>query len=701
LRLPTLALVVAVGAGACTPPPEARQDLLAAPADAELRSDTLDLAFLERHGALGQRGLGPLEGRAGQGLVWMLGEKARLALPFRTTGDKQLRVQARCHESLGPELALDLTLNETPVASLAVTPVPQEFRVLLPAAAQRAGDNTLALTAPRQRQPPPGDADRRTLAAALLELEVHPLDAPRGAAAPGWQGTRLALPAAAAAAWYVRVPTRARLRVSASAEEAGAALRVALADDERSETLETLAVGRRRASRVLDLQAWAGRVARLELAGLEGSAELEELVLLFPVAPAQPSGSALDERPHVVIYLVDTLRADRLGAYGHPAPTSPRFDAFAGEALLFEDAWAQASWTRPATGSILTGLHPALHGADREDRALAPELTTLAESLKSAGYRTAAFVANHLVGGRFGFDQGFDHWNGGDDGLYGAPAAALGERALAWLDQGRGPFFLYVHTLEPHSPYTPEPPFEAPFAVPGYTGSRDTLGLLRLGQLGRLAPDGLRFLESRYQGEIRQNDAAFGALLDGLRARGLFDRSVVVFTSDHGEELLEHGGTEHAKTLYQELLRVPLAVRLPGGRGGGTRETHPVQQIDLMPTLLRLAGLPPARGLPGRDLADRWLGRDARPLEPPLLFAEERFTVISKAAVRAGDAKLILNSDGEALWRAGTQLELYDLERDPGEKENLVSRAPVRLRYLRQELDRFRKLSAAARKGRT
>jgi arylsulfatase A-like enzyme len=700
LKLPGAALIVALGAGACTGVPEARRDLLAAPADAELRSDTLDLGFLERQGALGQRGLGPLEGRAGHGLVWMLAARARLALPFRTASDKELRVRARCHESLGPELTLDLTLNETPVGSLALTPEPQEFRLLLPAAAQRAGDNLLTLSTPRQRRPPPGDPDRRALAVALSELDVRRIDTPQGAAPPRWQGTRLDLPAGAAVAWHLRVPPRARLRVSASAGPARATLRVALADDERGDTLDSLAIASGRVSRVLDLEPWAGSVARLEVAGEEGLGRLEELVLLSPGDAKAPAG-ALEERPHVVIYLVDTLRADRLGAYGHPAPTSPRFDAFAREALLFEDAWAQASWTRPATGSILTGLHPALHGADREDRALAPEQTTLAELLKAAGYRTGAFVANHLVGGRFGFEQGFDEWNGGDERLYGAPAAVLGERALAWLDRGRGPFLLYVHTLEPHSPYTPEPGYAAPFALPHYTGTRDTRGLLRLGQLGRLAPDGLRFLQSQYQGEIRQNDAAFGALLDGLRARGLLEGSVVVFTSDHGEELLDHGGTEHAKTLYQELLRVPLAVRLPGGRRGGTRETDTVQQIDLLPTLLRLAGVVAPGGLPGRDLAARWLGRDARPLEPPLFFAEERFTVISKAAVRAGARKLILNSDGEALWRAGTPLELYDLARDPGERDNLAARAPVSLRYLRQELERFRRLSAAARKGRT
>jgi arylsulfatase A-like enzyme len=338
------------------------------------------------------------------------------------------------------------------------------------------------------------------------------------------------------------------------------------------------------------------------------------------------------------------------------------------------------------------------HGVDREDRALPPSAVTIAERLKGAGYRTGAFVANHLLGGRFGFEQGFDTWNGGDASLYGATAATLGERALAWLDAGRGPFFLYVHTMEPHAPYTPSDEDAAPFALPGYAGDRDTRALLRLGQLGQLSPEGLRFLESRYRGEVHQNDRAFGALLDALRGRGLLDSTLVVFLADHGEELLDHGGTEHAKTLYQELVRVPLAVRLPGARRGGTRERGPVQQIDLVPTLLRFAGVARPDGLPGRDLAPLWLGTGPEQALPPLLFSEERFAVVDKYAARAGALKLILNNDGPELWRAGAHLELYDLVRDPRERANLAGSRPVTVAFLSQELERFRELQAALAK---
>jgi arylsulfatase A-like enzyme len=299
------------------------------------------------------------------------------------------------------------------------------------------------------------------------------------------------------------------------------------------------------------------------------------------------------------------------------------------------------------------------------------------------------------MGGRVGLDRGFQTWNEGDDGLYGRDASVLGERALRWIDAMPGPFFLYVHTLEPHSPYAPGAEDAAPFDEP-YSGDRDTRALLRLGQLGQLAPEGLRFLESQYLGEVRKNDRAFGELLDALRAAGRLEDTLVVFTADHGEELLDHGGTEHAKTLYQELIRVPLAVRLPGGARAGRRLAGTVEQVDLLPTLLGLAGVEPPASLPGRDLSRWWQGRAEAPA-PPVVFSEERFAVVDKFAARAGPLKLIFNNDGPALWRKGAHVELYDLEADPAERVNLADARPIASRYLLQELERFRRRAPGSR----
>jgi len=697
-----LAGVLVLAASACAKPRPAAVDLIQGFGEAELRADELDLATLAADPGFERRGWSRLEGPADRRMAWTVGPRSRLRLPFQSTGDKELYLKVRSHESLGPSLPLAVALNDASLGAIVLTPTEQEFRLVIPSSIQKPGDNVLEITAPRRRAPAPGDADRRELVAAFSALSVRPVGAAARSGLPALDAGRIALRPSSSAAYYLRVPAGARLSLEAQGSEAGKGRLVGrLEDDAARSVLVDLAVaGNRAATQEVGLETRAGAIVRLELANpaADGVVWLSRAQVTVPVPPAQrppaPPPAQASARPNVVLYVVDTLRADYLGAYGHAAPTSPRLDAFAGEAVLFEDAWAQASWTRSAMASILTGLHVGTHGVDREDRVLPPASHTLAEALRAGGYRTGAFVANHLLGGRFGFDQGFDAWNPAAQTLYGAPATDLVREALAWVDAGPRPFLLYVHTMEPHAPYSPTEEDLRPFLRAPYRGTTDTRALLRLGQLGTLPPDGLSFLRSRYEGEVHQNDRGFGALLDGLRARSLDTATVVVFTADHGEEFLEHGGTEHAKTLYQELVRVPLVVRLPGARGG-TRDKGAVQQIDLMPTLLALTGLP-APGLPGRDFSARLSGPAGTEGAAPLLFSEERFAVVDKAAVRAGDLKLIFNNDGPALWRAGSHLELYDLARDPLERSNLVASRPIAAAFLERRLEAFRNAHAGA-----
>jgi len=692
--------VLVLAASGCARPRPTAVDLVQGFAEAELRADSLDLPALASDPGFERRGWSRLEGPPGHPLAWAQGPRSRLRLPFQSTGDKELYLRVRSHDSLGSSLPLSLALNDAPLAEIVAAPAEQEFRVVIPSSRQRLGDNVLEITAPRRRVPPPSDPDRRALVAAFTALAVRPVGAALRSALPARDGARIALPASSSVSYYLRVPEGARLALAANAGEAGKGrVAVVLEDDAGRSEILSLGASARETKTEAGLEAKAGAIVRLEIGNPGADGAVWVTSARITVAPsraeAAPARATTSARPNVVIFLADTLRADYLGAYGHAAPTSPRLDAFARRAVLFEDAWAQASWTRSAVASILTGLHVGSHGVDREDRVLPPAAQTLAESLRAGGYATGAFVANHLLGGRFGYDQGFDAWNPGTQTLYGAPAADLVREALAWVDSGRRPFFLYVHTMEPHAPYTPSEEDLRPFAGEAYTGATDTRALLRLGQLGTLTPEGLRFLRARYQGEVHQNDRAFGALLDGLHARGLDDSTVVVFTADHGEEFLEHGGTEHAKTLYQELVRVPLVARVPGGREGA-REKATVQQIDLMPTLLALAGLPAPGMLPGRDLRGWLEGGPAPEAAPPVLFSEERFAVVDKAAARAGGLKLIFNNDGPALWRAGAHLELYDLARDPLEKTNLAGSHPIAAAFLERRLESFRNAQAAA-----
>jgi arylsulfatase A-like enzyme len=685
--------------GGCSKPARSPAlDLVADLRSAEIRSDFLDLPFLAADPLFERRGFARLETSGSRALAWSVRKEARLVLPFHSTGDKELRIRARSHESLGASLPLALALNDQALPGIDVTPVEQEFQIRLPASSQVRGDNVLTLTAPRQRVPSPGEADRRTLVVAYSELTVRPAGSQERPQQPGLDAGRLFIPPASSVAYYVRVPAQARLSVEAArGATTSPGLRVTLETEAGREPLLAVAPAGTERTEV-GLEARAGVIARLELAneGTRGLVFVPSARITVPRLEAAPRKPAsVGKPPNVIVFLVDTLRADYLGAYGQKSPTSPRFDAFAREAILFEDAWAQASWTRSAVASIFTGLYVGTHGVDLSDRVLPPGLARISERFKAAGYRTGAFVGNHLLGGRFGYSQGFDSWNGGDDRLYGSTASVLAEKALAWVDSGSAPMFLYVHTTDPHSPYDPSPENEAPFAF-DYRGDQDTRALLRLGQLGQLNAEGLRFLIARFKGEVRQTDRGFGLFLDGLKSRGLMDHGILVFTADHGEEFLEHGGTEHTKTLYQELIRVPLAVRLPRGLGAGMRLRETVQQIDLLPSLLGLAGLSVPGGLPGRDLSEGW--RNPSPTAPPspLLFSEERFAVTDKYSVRADRWKLIFNNDGPALWRAGAHIELYDLDRDPGEKANVASSFPIVTTFLLQRLDAFR---AARAKG--
>lgn len=687
-----LALLAALSCRGHRPaaPPSATRNLISLFGEAEVRSDALDLPYLAPLRGPGWAEAGP----PGAPVLWTRRASAELHMPFFSTADKELALRVRCQGSLGPRAEVSLALNGHPLGTLRVTSAEQEFRLAMPASAQVAGDNTLVLSLPGRGQPAKGRW--RSSGVALIALRVRPLGSTNTAAVPSLEDGRIRLPAGSSVAYYLREEGQATLELEA---EAGAAaptrLAVALQSDRERVPVGEVVMNARGTGRLrARLAAAPGAFVRLELANPgRGSLYLRAPRIEVPLQRAPVAGRPLPNRPNIVIFLVDTLRPDYLGAYGHKAPTSPRFDAFAREAIVFDDARAQAPWTRSAVASIFTGLHVGTHGVDRVDRKLSDRFETLARRLKAAGYRTGGVFASYVVRGAFGFGQGFDYWNTGED-LSWSPAGKITDRALRWLDSasGPGPFFLYVHTLDPHSPYEPEQENWTPFSF-DYRGERDTKTLLAAGaRRGRLPPDELRFLESRYEGEVLQDDKAFGALIDGLRDRRVLDDSIMIFISDHGEEFLEHHGTEHARTLYEELIHIPLAVRLPGGIRGGRRESYTVQQIDLMPTLLALADVPGPTGLEGRDLSAFWLG-EARPEEiPPLLISEARFELWDKLSVRSGSLTLIRNYDNPVTWRAGVDLELYDLSSDPAQKRNLVGPRPIAARYLDNRLRALRSL---------
>lgn len=421
-----------------------------------------------------------------------------------------------------------------------------------------------------------------------------------------------------------------------------------------------------------------------------------------PAGASEGSATAPAERPNLVLFVVDTLRADHLGCYGYARPTSPRLDEFARESVRFAEARAQSSWTKPAMATLLTGLYPVTHGAERRNQGIAPEVRTLAERLSAAGYETAMLTTNPTVVEKFGFGRGFDHFEYVHQ-LQGrkrrsVDSAEMHRAAVAWLD-GRAapgrPFFLVVHTLDPHDPYRPQEPYRSRFA-PGvdvaaaccFRGER--LAALTAEQAAIRRRDSMAL----YDGEIAQNDASFGRLVDDLRARGLLDRSAVVFTADHGEEFHEHGGWRHAESLFEEVLRVPLVVRLPGDAPAGVTVADPADQIDIAPTLLDLAGVAAPPELPGASLLPVIGGGPAPPRESLAWLRHPAFDV---AAIRDGNWKWLRHEGAPrdvtsgvpgipgaaGVGGVGEPAEaLYDLAADPGEGRNLLDAEPARRRAL-------------------
>src|SRR5262245_7793877 len=339
------------------------------------------------------------------------------------------------------------------------------------------------------------------------------------------------------------------------------------------------------------------------------------LVAIAAVVPACRGGFD-SARPDIVLIVVDTLRADHLGAYGYDRGTTPHLDVLARQGTVFDAAWSAAPWTLPSVMSIMTSRYPSSHRVENDGLKLGADTPTLAETLERSGYATAAFVSHVYVSSAFGFGRGFETFE--DFGLsrpdYRLEAGMepradrVTDSALAWLDrQGRRPVFLFVHYFDPHWPYDPPETFRPPGEA-GYHGSLDAAydSISRFLDPRQPLPDDYRaFLLARYDGEIRFVDEQIGRLLDRLSASERGPRAWVVVTADHGEEFKDHGSMGHGRRLYEEVVRVPLIIRRPGKNGapgGGARVSAPVSGIDLLPTLVAAAGAPAPAGAQGVSL---------------------------------------------------------------------------------------------------
>ena len=401
------------------------------------------------------------------------------------------------------------------------------------------------------------------------------------------------------------------------------------------------------------------------------------------------AGCARAPRDNVILIVVDTLRADHLSLAGYGRPTSPRLAEYAQRGTYFDRFHSHSSWTRTSVATLLTSLMPRAHGLISSADVLPRSLTTLPEVLQEAGYQTFAFVANPQVHPQFGFEQGFDRFfelyrpdldeNGiePEDIL----ASATDDRVLAkalvvLLEPRESPYFAYIHLLDPHGPYTPDPADAAVFVDPAYTGiirgsSRD---FVRIPRLQKFPRDLAQFV-GLYDAEIRGSDRDLGAFLDRLDRAGGLEGTHVIVTADHGEEFLEHGGTGHGRKLHEEQVHIPL-LWLGRGIPQGLTVHELGGLIDLVPTLFDVLGLAP-RAMPtqGESLRPLWERKTPPASRAVLLeeFSGETEKVAGRELPFVGRGMI---ADGGKLLAAPQRLDrsqieqlvVFDLAADPGEQ---------------------------------
>jgi len=655
--------------------------------------------------------------------VWALGERS--AVEFFVATPRPTTLTMRCWPlpfAGVPPQTVQVACNGTAVGSVLLKPGPAEYSVALPATALQPGVNRLDLTYAYARRPSdisPKAPDTRALAAACDWLGFDGLsDARAPALQPASGGTTLALPAGSEVTYFFDLPEGTALELDDVAPLDGsgrADVPCAILAEQEGRPPQVL---RAATPSALDAQAWnidGSGVTKLifrvgSSADTSGVQARPRLRLPARAATAGVCGDRAavprTTRPPVIIYLVDTLRADHLGCYGYPRPTSPRIDAFARDAVRFERALAQAPWTKPAVASIFTGLTPPQHGATGAFSVLG-KMPTIAALLAAAGYDTAAFAISGFLDREFGLWQGFGEYRvfveqpiGPNEGVRPRAGELMHQRAdvgqqaaLSWLDTrpSTAPLFLYVHVSDPHAPYLAPEPFRQRFAagVDPQLGLVSNIDAIHSGQR-QLATGERDAIIALYDAEVAYTDDRFGAFLDGLAARGLYENALIVLVADHGEAFAEHRYWQHGSSMFDEQIRVPLLIKLPGNRSGGRVVSDVVSQVDILPTALEVAGAAPPAGLAGASLVS------AVACGAPLARGRAVYSHLGGTSLTISLEGVMLGND-KLIHDFGTRhTELYDLAADPQERRDLTATRQLRTGYLASLAIPFRLATAAA-----
>jgi arylsulfatase A-like enzyme len=666
-------------------------------------------------------------GGADEPFLWSKGE-AEVAFVWDAVEPRVAILDAAPYRGVSRQ-SVEVRLNDTPVEKFALNDTRHRYRIGLPAAAQKPGDNRLRFVFAATASPSDADLkslDRRQLAAAFYALVTGPAsdasledllarDAPR----PFVTAEEKAIPSLtlvgpAMIRFALRLPPSAELRFTpellpAARAAAGAASFRVLLEDEAGGEREIW-------SRVIDgaakpageqrvrLPGKTGDIVRIAMAvGTTGRPRFAWGRIVAPRVLGSQAGDPLEPQPisasddaradplrrslaaaNVLFVILDAGRARSFGTYGYPRETTPEIDKLAAEGVVFERVYTPAVYTLGAMSSVWTSQYPDRHHSEVSFSARLPkDRLTLAELLSAQGVHTAGFVANAVAGSLFGFDRGFSDFQEVFRTL-GSSGDVFRKVVPDWLKQNRDRrFFAYVHFREPHFPYDPEPPFDTRFGPDGPIPKavrRDSRFFQDVNQGRRAFSEEEReHLVRLYDGNLAFADQEVGALVKALASQELLEKTVVIVAADHGEELLEHGWIGHNVQVYEPTVRVPLIVRFPKGTGpAGQRVTALSDLLDVAPTIADIFGV---RGKGGSDREFQ-----GRSLLPVLLGAPGKPAVLSRSvwdrpryALRDERFKYLYDT------RTGEE-RLYDLTVDPGEARDVADEVPLRAAYYRQAL---------------
>ncbi len=611
--------------------------------------------------------------------VSSFGKKARVIFPIASSVPMQIRIRAKAYAS-GPLISYlnGQTLRETQVnAADGFT----ELVLPVPAGSVKPGENELMLRATKT-----ANVQGKSRSFAIDWIRVEPEGAqsvqPKPAqvasvSAAQVERRSISLAPGARVDWFVEVPAGASLVFGSAAQSDSGKLAVQAKSDAKGKKHE-MAIGAGWTDEVVSLSELEGQIARLRFVN-EGQSPIA-LSDVRVVRAASVAALAEAQAENVIVLLVDTLRASKLQQYYPKSRVkTPVLDAFAAQGVMFERPQAPENWTKPSVASVLTSLHPASHNTKEDASKLPRSALMLSEVYQKAGFETGSFIANGYVSNAFGFDQGWDYYTNYIREQKSTTAENVFGDAIDWIEKNKDKrFFAYIQTIDPHVPYDPPDQFLKMYDPEPYSGQVKNRRTHLMMDDAKKNPKKYNFtardkarIEALHDGEISYHDAFFGKFLDKLAELGLDQNTIIVVTSDHGEEFQEHGSWGHGHSVYQELLHVPLMLRWPGVAPAGLRVAPVVSTMDIGPTVLEATGVAVPEAFEGRSL----LGfvRGDWPTGPHVAFSD---FLQHRRVIRGGDWKLIVRGDLSQV--------MFDLKTDPWEKTELSGREnPIAQRYLR------------------